>query len=219
MISTQEISTFLIFQSLLEKNKFYEKREEMYESMVSYPTDVVFVGDSQTDRCLWEEFYPQLTVKRRAIPGDTIDGVLSRMDSILATKPSTAFLLIGTNDLYAAAHTKKGEPETIDEMMEDYAAILDTFATESPDTKVYVESVLPMREGDYNRKDYNESIVEFNDRLSKLCEEKHVAYIDFWTPMAGEDGTLLEEYSLDGLHITAAAYRIMKDTIDPLILK
>ena len=141
------------------------------------------------------------------------------MDSILATKPSTVFIMVGTNDLNAAANSKKGEQETIDEMMEDYEAILDTFATEAPDTKVYVESVLPMREGDSNRKDYNESIVEFNNRLSKMCEEKHVAYIDFWTPMVGEDGTLIEEYSLDGLHITSAAYQIMKDTIDPLILK
>ncbi|MBP5265280.1 MAG: hypothetical protein J6Z06_00450 [Lachnospiraceae bacterium] len=166
-----------------EANKYYEKREAMYMHAVSAPTDVVFVGDSITDRFAWEECYPDLVVKRRAIVGDTTAGVLSRTDSELATKPSKIFLLIGTNDLYQLSKEKELDEEAYQTVMNNYIAILDTYQDKAPKTEIYVESVLPMREMDESkkeRKDYNELIQRFNKDLVMICEDHKVTYLNLW---------------------------------------
>lgn len=200
-----------------EENKYYEKRELMYLGMESGPTDVVFVGDSQTDRCAWEEFYPNLNVKRRAIVGDTIFGVRSRVDTVLMTEPSKIFLLVGTNDLYALSREKHPEAETMEDILAAYGEVLDAYAAGAPEAKVYVESVLPMRELEGERADYNEYIMTFNEQLKTLCEDKQVTYIDLWSRLVDEEGVLGEDYTLDGLHLSAKAYAVMKQEIDTYI--
>ena len=203
-----------------EVNKYYEKREAMYMHAVSAPTDVVFVGDSITDRFAWEECYPDLVVKRRAIVGDTTAGVLSRTDSVLATEPKKIFLLIGTNDLYALSKEKELDEEAYQEVLNNYIAILDTYQEQAPDTKIYVESVLPMLEMDETkneRKDYNELIQRFNKDLVMICSDHKVTYLNLWKLLAEEDGTLKEEYAMDGLHLTPQAYRAMKPYIDECV--
>ncbi|MCR5639786.1 MAG: hypothetical protein K6G04_00375 [Lachnospiraceae bacterium] len=200
-----------------EKNKYYAKRELMYMNMPAGPTDVVFVGDSQTDRCSWEEFYPDLNVKRRAIVADTIYGVHSRMDTILATKPSKIFILIGSNDLYALSMEKHEEATSTDDLIAVYQDIIETFQANAPEATIYVESVLPMREEEDEREDYNALIQEFNPKLANLCREKQVEYMDLWSLLADADGTLKEEYSLDGLHISSKAYAVIKKQVDRVI--
>ncbi len=215
-----DMADYPLKQEQCEENRYYEKRESMYMSAVSYPTDVVFVGDSITDRFAWEECYPDITVKRRAIVGDTTAGVLSRVDSILATQPSKIFIMVGTNDLYQLCKEKELDEKAYDEVVNNYIAILDAFAEGAPDATIYVESVLPMRELDQDemeRSDYNELIQRFNKDLVMIAEDHKVTYLNLWKVLADEDGALREEYTMDGLHLTPQAYREMKPYVDTCV--
>ena len=76
---------------------------------------VVFVGDSITDFCDLDKFYPGLNAVNRGIAGDVTYGVLRRMEeSVYALAPELVVLLIGINDI-ARAHLPETTLENIRE--------------------------------------------------------------------------------------------------------
>ena len=61
---------------------------------------IVFLGDSITDFCDLDTYYPGLNAVNRGIAGDMTVGVLRRMEaSVFALEPRLVVLLIGVNDL------------------------------------------------------------------------------------------------------------------------
>ena len=83
--------------------------------------------------------------------------------------------------------------------------VLTRIQKESPDTKVYLQSLLPINEsfGRYKRltnKTYQ--IPEINARLEILAKEKKIEFINLF-PLFTEKGTnvLRKELTSDGLHL------------------
>jgi len=72
----------------LEKKSFFDAFHA--------PAAVVMVGDSLTDGAEWGELFPGAGIANRGIDGDTTDGVLERMDAILALHPAKAFVMIAS---------------------------------------------------------------------------------------------------------------------------
>ena len=69
----------------------------------------VFLGDSITDFCDPDTYYPGLNAVNRGIAGDMTVGVLRRMEaSVFALEPRLVVLLIGVNDL-----SRGYSPETV----------------------------------------------------------------------------------------------------------
>ena len=69
------------------------------ENVVAKKGGVVFVGDSITDFCNLDTYYPGLEAVNRGISGDTIEGILGRMEeSIFELNPSLVVLLGGANN-------------------------------------------------------------------------------------------------------------------------
>ena len=114
------------------KDDNFDIRNYTYESLYSYPTDVVFAGDSIIERCEWAEIYPEYSVKNRGVGGDVISGLTARMKLISYTKPKKIFILIGVNDLINGT-----DPQTVSDR---YRTLMDTIAETLPETKVYFYS-------------------------------------------------------------------------------
>lgn len=184
------------------KNIYYSICESQYMTMFSYPTDVVFVGDSITYRCQWNEIFPQLSVKNRGIPSDTTEGLRARTDSIIQIQPQKVFIMIGINDLAQNVEKK--------EMIDNYCSIIDALL-EVPDIEIYVESILPVSERGGISK---EKIIEINEFIRGICNEKEVEYIDLHQYFTDENGWLAGQYSMqDGVHINAGGYECWKNII------
>lgn len=189
------------------KDDNFDIRNYTYESMYSYPTDVVFAGDSIIERCEWAEIYPEYSVKNRGVGGDVISGLTARMKLISYTKPKKIFILIGVNDLINGT-----DPQTVSDR---YRTLMDTIAENLPETKVYFYSLLPVtRAFEDTGYVYNSRIESTNEDLKALCEEKGYTYIDIYNVLKGDDGYLSEEDSKDGLHISGTGYKKFKETTD-----
>ena len=79
----------------------------------------VFIGDSLTDGCALDVFYPGLStaVYNRGIGGDSTAGVLKRLEfSLFDIKPSRIVLMIGINDINGMVPNSK--------ILENYGKIL-----------------------------------------------------------------------------------------------
>ena len=207
LLSQDEIRDILAFDryaaELDEWNRalkaYYYHRKEQFESLPNTPGEIIFLGNSITDQAEWHEMFNNLNVKNRGIGGDDTDGILGRLDEVVESKPARIFIMIGTNDLAGS--------KTIDYIISNYRKILDTIMVKSPATEIYVQSILPTNDAiHYTRK--NTDIMEINRQLEGLAREKNLVYIDLYSSFVTPDNKLNPSYSIDGLHLNGAGYKL-----------
>ncbi|KAA6435327.1 GDSL family lipase [Rufibacter glacialis] len=184
-------------------NPHYELRQKEFRTQAISRNAVVFLGNSITARGNWAQLLPGVPVANRGIGGDITHGVLARLDSILAAKPSKIFLLIGINDL------SRRFPEAV--ILQNYERLVRRVKQQSPKTRLYVQSVLPLRD-EMLKPDYlkglNPAVTSLNTQLQTFTKKHKLTYINLHPVFADANGQLKKEYSLDGIHVTDGAYPV-----------
>lgn len=97
-----------------------------------------------------------------------------------------------------------------------YEKMLSSAAKASPNTKVYVQSILPLarESARYYKKLTKEAVVTANGWIREVCELYSVPYIDTHDLLTDESGYLKREYQNDEyMHLTAKAYKVVLDSI------
>ena len=179
---------------------YWKHKVDQFRILPNPKGEICFLGDSITDGCCWTELTGNSKVTNRGIGGDTAPWVLDRIDEVTAGKPAAVFLMIGTNDL---AWFGKTVPETA----ENITKIVDTIQKQSPKTKIYLQSVLPVIDGRNDKFD-NKDIEEINPLLMKMAAEKKVTFINLAPAFKDATGQLKQEFTEDGLHLNGKAYLV-----------
>jgi lysophospholipase L1-like esterase len=138
------------------------------------------------------------TVVNRGIGGDITFGVLKRLDDVIKRQPSKLFLLIGINDI------GKDIPDAV--IADNIRKIILRVQAESPSTKKYVESILPVNPDVPNfpqHYDKQEHVINTNKLIKKVAEETRCPYLNIHDLFTDEQGRLDTKYTKDGLHLTA----------------
>lgn len=171
-------------------------RQHRYSSLKATPADdieVMFVGNSITHMHeWWEAFGSQQAIAGRGNSGGLSSEVLENLESYIDGKPKKLFLMIGTNDISTTGSIEKGNQTVL-----NIRAILERIQLESPETEIYMQSILP-------RINQNATLAHCNKLLSELCVELGVNYVDLTDVMDGVKN--VGEWSLDGLHPQAKGY-------------
>ena len=186
-------------------NKHHKRKEDFFSAFEIQPNDVVFLGDSLTEGGNWVEMFPAISVKNRGINGDTIHGVLARLEVILRGEPKAIFLLIGTNDLFLLGHLSDSQ------IISGYTRILEKIKVESPDTKVYVQSLLP------RQRLFARRILGLNNEIQKIAGQFEYVYIDLFPNFATQENTMRPEYTNDDLHLLAEGYQRWCEILRPYV--
>lgn len=175
----------------------YYQRKEHFESLPDTEGEIILLGNSITAGAEWAELLQNPRAKNRGIGGDDTDGVLERLKEVTSSQPAKVFVLIGTNDLAFG--------KSVDHVSENHKKIVNRIKAESPKTRIYMQSVLPVDEAiHYTRP--NASILEINKRLKQYCAEAGITYIDLVPVFTDENGKLNKKYSNDGLHLNGEGY-------------
>lgn len=108
-------------------------------------------------------------------------------------KPQVLFLAYGMNDIEATRGDAKAFAKT-------YKAVLDRLKESLPDTRIYVNSILPVKQSVIDENEWYGNIGEYNKALEALCEKEDVTFID--------NGSLVKEeyYTEDGIHMQPDYY-------------
>ncbi len=181
---------------------------------------VVFMGDSITDGWKLAEMFPGKPYVNRGISGQTTSQMLIRFrPDVIALKPKVVVILAGTNDI--AGNTG---PMSIDAIADNLTSMVDL--AHANGSNVVLSSVMPVN--DYNKNQQGNQIIQtvrrppaqihaLNDRIKKLCAERKLVYLDYYSAMADDKGFLKEDLSHDGLHATSKGYEVMTTTASPAI--
>lgn len=158
----------------------------------------------------WNEFFDNNKILNRGIGGDITTGVLARMDEVIRHQPSKLFICIGTNDLARGIE--------VSNILENYNSIIDAIEKESPQTKIYVQSVLPVGKklvfGHQNIK-----IEPLNMEIEKMCAERNIIYINLYPDFLDEKGFLKSKYTNDNLHLLGEGYLLWMKKIEKYIVE
>ncbi len=188
----------------IERNH-YNQKSDFYCNHPVHKGDIVFIGDSITDGANWDEIFPGYPVKSRGINADTTSGVLKRIGYTLSGSPAAIFILIGTNDLPLFEYKYDKE------ILATYREILKRCKNESPQTKVFVQSILP------RARSFDKRIIRLNQQIAAMADEYGYTYIDLFSHFVSPKGGMRDDLTNDHLHLLAAGYVLWKKILEPYV--
>lgn len=200
---------FFFFKGYHEKinipfmRDYYLNKVTHFQTLHSSGRSIVFIGDSLTDRCEWGELLDRCDVINRGIDADTTDGVLNRISDVTKLKPKKIFIMIGGNDFVIG--------RKVPEIMAFYKKIIERIRIETPETIIYIQSVLPTV---YHLvplpKNY---ITDLNSNLKSLADNYTIFYVDIYSRMLDDRGDLNASFTLDGAHLNGIGYLVWREAI------
>ena len=175
---------------------------------------IVFVGDSITDFCNLDTYYPGLKAVNRGISGDTIEGILGRLDeSIFELEPSIVVLLGGANNF------AEGYDDVETHIVDTYRSILTQISARLPQAKVIVQSVYPVSDVSFhNRYKFGHGHINaINQKLEALTKSLGYNYADVFSVISTGDEEFDKKYTDDGLHPNKNGYAVISEYLRPII--
>jgi lysophospholipase L1-like esterase len=190
--------------------KHYPARIKQFQQDTLHPGDIVMLGNSITEQGGdWSAKLGIAHVHNRGISGDVTDGVLLRLNEITYSKPQAVFVLIGINDLYNW-HDKKQIP-SVEYIAKNIVAIAKQIKKQSPQTTVYVQTILP------TSKPYLQSGIQaLNTILKNSASRGKYQVIDLHTQFTDAAGLLSPALTTDGTHLNDSGYRVWANYIQPI---
>lgn len=206
------------FASFSQENKFstyYNQRLGLFEKMPDTKGEIIFLGNSITDGGEWCELLGNRKAKNRGISGDTTEGVLFRLNEVTRSKPAKVFLLIGINDL--------SREVSRDTVYSNICRIAQKIRKDSPKTKIYIQSILPVSDSFGLFKKHTNKTAEVlwvNAQLKTWCEKQSVQFIDLYARFKNPDSEHLNpQLTNDGLHLKGEGYLLWAQIIQPYLKK
>ena len=184
---------------------YHKSKVSIFEVMPNDSNEIIFVGNSITDYCDWNELFSNPLIKNRGISADFIAGVTARLEEITESHPDKIFLMVGINDL------QKKRP--VNEVLDGYEKLLEKMIGETPASRIYIQSLLPENRDNLNTGD----VMAVNEGLKALAEKYHLTYIDLFTLFKTDNNEMNMKYSLDGLHPNGHGYLLWKSAIEKYV--
>ena len=188
----------------------YKKVIKEFKSNPLNYGDIVFLGNSITSGGKdWSKRLKHPNIRNRGIGGDVTDGVLARIDEITYFKPKAVFLLIGINDLWNNNSPNNPSAEYIANNIIQIAQVINA---ETPKTKIYVQTVLPIE-----KEQYKNNILKVNEIIKANEKENPYQIVDLYSIFVNENGLIRKELSTDGIHLNEKGYDAWVEFIKPII--
>jgi lysophospholipase L1-like esterase len=184
----------------------YPKRIAKFKANPLEFGDLVFIGNSITEQGEnWASKVDNPKARNRGIAGDTSDGIIARLNEITFYKPEKLFLLIGINDLFH-------NPNAVEKIYQNILKIVDEINSKSPNTQVFVQTVLPTTTENLISK-----IKELNTLLENSAVGKPFTLINLHQRFELLDGKMNMDFSTDGVHLNEKGYEIWSEIIKNII--
>lgn len=151
-------------------------------------------------------------IVNRGIDSDRVEGVLQRLPAILAGQPAKLFLLIGINDI--------ADKKPTEAIISSYKKIVTLVRTQSPQTELYLQSVLPVNHTPYNHYIDNRDVEALNRQIARLADGENSHFVPLHEAFLADNKTeLAEQFTYDGVHLSGEGYLTWKQLVEPYLLQ
>ena len=205
------ISIFADEPLKMQTDKTYvERNQRRVEKIQIINPDILFVGDSITEkwlaegRTIWKDVFEPLKSANYGCSGDKTQDVIWRIENAgwKGVEPRLFILMAGVNN------GDKGEA-----LFNDQKKMITTINTLYPKSKIIFIPVLPMALGTQPTKIYSCNLF-----AKKLEEEfKNVTVLDMTKRYLNDDGSINRSLYRDGIHLTTKGYEVWAEEMMPIV--
>jgi lysophospholipase L1-like esterase len=190
---------------------WYERFGKIVADEANYPSRVLFLGDSLTERWapdIWQQNLASLGAVNAGVDGDRTEHLLWRIEhsNLPQPRPPVLVLLIGTNDL---GH---GRPPEL--AAEGIRRDLQRLRELAPESRILLLGLTP-------RTDRFGPLAEAVNPYIRTCAGGPVTYADLGPALRDPAGHINRDVIGDGVHFTPAGYRLITEELrrhlDPLL--
>lgn len=164
--------------------------------------NIAFIGDSLTEFFDWQRRFPDHVIINLGIAGETVEGLLNRIDRVLfiVKNPDFVFIMTGINDIAMEDY----------DIIAAYRKILKSLSS-FHDAVIVVQSILPVKLPWID----NDIIKGTNISLKELSHEFHAMFLDLYSVFVDKEGSPLAEYLLDdGVHLSDKGYEKWSEVVE-----
>ncbi len=202
------VSAQTAYDSLYLKNPVYKNLTALYDLSKVQQANIVFLGNSITFGGNWSELLGREGIVNRGIGSDNIPGMLRRLHQVTRLNPKFCFIMAGINDLY--------QDTPVDTVFNRYIQLIDSLRAYG--IAAVIQSTLHVNPR-WKRADIkNPEVAKLNVQLEKYAREQSVIFLDL-NSVLSENDILRNEYTTDGVHLTAAAYQVWQDRVESVLQK
>lgn len=158
--------------------------------------DIVFFGDSLTYYGDFASIFPDKVVCNLGLRGDTIQGMINRIEQVRLLHPDKVYIMVGINDV---------SNSSIEEFRKQYKLLLELLMDSLPETSIIVQGLLPVNNLDFKISCDNEQIVRCKNVISSLCSKYGLKFEDLYNYYV-HDNLLPKNKTIDGIHLPPCAY-------------
>jgi lysophospholipase L1-like esterase len=169
---------------------------------------VVFLGDSITDRWNLQQDFPGRPYVNRGIGSQITPQMLLRFHAdVVALKPRVVVILAGVNDVHGVLQV-----ETLDQIKANFTAMFEIARANG--VAVVFSSVLPVNNYTDNARTvlaerHPDELRALNAWLLNYAATHGAQFADYYPVLADAKGLMRADFTNDGIHPTAAAYKVM----------
>lgn len=158
--------------------------------------DIVFFGDSLTYYGDFASIFPDKVVCNLGLRGDTIQGMINRIEQVRILHPDKVYIMAGINDVANSS---------VEEFGEQYKSLLELLMDSLSNALVIVQGLLPVNNLDFKISCSNNQVSRCNEIIESLCSESGLEYINLYNQYV-EKGLLPKAMTADGIHLYPHAY-------------
>jgi lysophospholipase L1-like esterase len=164
---------------------------------------ILLLGHSLIEYGDWQRLLPVHTVTSLGCAGETTAGLLGRLDEAVRTHPAVDVVAVmsGTNDILAGEN---------DAFLHEYRTVARRLRRAYPGAVIVLHALLPLSPDWVSP----EAIARVNAAIARIGAETGVSVLDLTDRFTGRGGLPRSElYDPDGVHLSAAGYRIWADAL------
>ena len=217
-----ELEAFMAWKS--QQDKLDKLHRYRHLNKVARKGEVLFCGSSLMEQFPVAELLMDLGVDmviyNRGIGGYTTYEFEDSLDTVaFDLEPSHIFINIGTNDLNEEFYEEQ-------DLIARYRRIRMKIRERLPETKIYIMAYYPMNPEVLGRIPFlwemfhhrtNRRVMSANKALRELAEEIDAVYLDLGHAISDSEGRLMEEYTVDGIHIYGDGYKRILEAMMPIL--
>ena len=167
---------------------------------------VLFLGHSLVEYYDWRERFPVHEVHNYGIAGETVGGLLARVDGVAQAHPAADLVLVmtGTNDVLMGDRS----------YVAVYRLLMEKLKGRWPSARIVAFSVLPAHP------EWIEvaAIAGINEELGGIVGEAGAEFSDLTRRFLDEAGHVRLELLLeDGVHLSGEGYRVWSKAVEELL--
>ncbi len=177
---------------------------------------IIMLGNSLIRHAKWDSLLNRKDVINRGISGDNLKCICERLAYLKNYTAKIVFVEGGINDIPG---------NNVDTLFNYYQQIINFWWTEKKIPVINLVLYISPKAGEKfpSRIDYksiNTTVKNLNDKLRTFAIDKKIDFIDL-NPLLSDEQTfqLKDQYTTDGVHLTADAYKIWTEQIKAILNK